>query len=230
MTIMKTRKLKRALLVTLISLALAPSSSAFADTGDFGIAVKAGTLGIGGEVAIGILPSLNARASYNGFNYDGTTTESDIKYDYKLKLKSVPVLLDWHPFENSGFRLSSGAVFNNNDVKATGTSQSLYTIGGATYTGAEIGTLTGAVTFKKVAPYAGIGWGNAVGKESGLSIAFDLGVMFQGQPDVSLSASGPIASIPSFQTNLDAEINDVKNKIENVKYYPVVSLGLAYRL
>jgi hypothetical protein len=224
---MKNRSLKQALLITLIS--VASSTSVFAKTGDVGIAIKGSSLGLGGEVTIGILPSINARTGYNTFNYSGTVTESDIMYDYKPKLKSVPVLLDWHPFEKSGFRISSGAIINKNEVKATGVSQSLYTIGNMTYTGAEIGTLNGSVTFKKVSPYAGFGWGNAVGAKGGISIAFDLGVMFQGQPDLTLTASGPITSTPSFQADLAKETKDVENKISDAKYYPVASLGVAYK-
>jgi len=224
---MKTRTVKRALLVSLISFALSPA--AFADTGDIGLALKGSTLGLGGEVTIGLTSAVNARAGFNAFNYDGTTTESDIQYDYKLKLQSIPVLLDWHPFENSGFRVSSGVIFNSNKVTATGTPQGTYTIGGVTYTAAQVVSLTGDVAVKKVSPYAGIGWGNAVGPDKRLSIGFDLGVMFQGKPNVSLAATGPIATNATFITNLANEVADLENKIKDIQYYPVLSFGLAYK-
>ncbi|NTW69450.1 MAG: hypothetical protein HGB23_06305 [Chlorobiaceae bacterium] len=172
---------------------------------------------------------MNARAGFNAFNYDGNATESDIRYDYKLKLQSIPVLLDWHPIDNSGFRVSSGVVFNSNKVNATGTPQGTYTIGGTSYSAADVVSLTGDVAFKKVSPYAGIGWGNAVGPDKRLSIAFDLGVMFQGKPNVSLAASGPIATNATFITNLANEVADLEDKIKNLQYYPVISLGLAYK-
>lgn len=224
---MKISTFKRALLVAMISFSLTPS--AFAGTGDIGVALKGGTLGLGGEVTVGLMPSVNARAGFNTFNYDGSRTENNIKYDYKLKLQSIPVLLDWHPFEASGFRLSSGAVFNSNKINATGTPQGTYTIGGTTYTAAQIATLSGNVSFNNFAPYAGIGWGNVVGEDSGLSIAFDLGVMFQGKPNVSLAASGPIATDATFKTNLAREVADLESNINSLKYYPVISLGLAYK-
>ena len=224
---MKNKSLKRALLATIFSLACSPAT--YADSGDIGVAVKGSTLGLGGEVTVGISPSINARAGCSGFHYNGHTTQSDIKYNYKLDLESFPVLLDWYPFD-SGFRLSSGVVINNNNVTATGTSQTSYNIGGTPYSPAELGSLSGKVGFKHVAPYAGIGWGNAVGEDSGLSITVDLGIMFQGRPDVSLTAEGgTLVNTTPFKTNLANEINDVKNKINDLKYYPVISLGLAYK-
>ena len=227
---MKNRSIKQALLAATMCLAFAPS--AFADGGDIAIGVKAGTLGLGGELTVGISPSFNARASYNGYNYSGSTSQNQITYDYKLSLGSFPVLLDWYPFEYSGFRLSPGVIFNNNKVSATGTPTQAgnFTIGGQPYSTDQIGSLTGGVDFNKTVPYAGLGWGNAVGKNSGLSFSFDLGVMFQGTPKVSLNATNQaIQSNPTFQTNLNKEIADLKDKTDKFTYYPVVSIGLAYK-
>jgi hypothetical protein len=225
---MKHGNVKRSLLAIMIFLT-AGASSAVADTGNIGVAVKGGTLGYGGEVTVGITSAINARAGYNTFSYDGNTNESDVDYNYGLKLQTIPILLDWHPSENGGFRLSSGIIINNNKVTATGSSQGVYTIGDVNYNSAQIGTLTGTVDFKKTAPYFGIGWGNAVGKDNGISITFDLGVMFQGTPNVSLAASGPIANDPTFQNELSKEIADIQDSTDKIKYYPVLSLGLAYK-
>ena len=222
--------MKRALYASMISLGCA--STAFANSGDIAIGAKASTLGFGGEVTVGISPVFNARAGYNGYNYNGSTSQNLINYDYKLSLGSFPVLLDWYPIENSGFRLSPGVIFNNNKVSATGTSSQAgsFTIGGQTYSTTQIGSLTGTVDFDKTVPYAGIGWGNAVGNNSGLSFALDLGVMFQGTPKVALAATNPaIQNNPTFQSNLNKEIADLKDKTDKFKYYPVVSIGLAYK-
>ncbi len=224
---MKHPRVKYLLLAALAS--TATTAPAFADTGKIGAAIKAGTSGIGGEVTIGLTPFINARTGVNAFNYDGSATESDVRYNYSLRLKSYPVLLDWHPFEDSGFRITSGVVINNNTLSATGAPQTSYTIGNTTYSAEEIGTLSGNVTFKHYAPFAGIGWGNAVGNHSALSFAVDLGVIFQGTPDVALAASGSMATNELFKADLDREINTVKSKINDIKYYPVISLGLAYK-
>ncbi|MEI8032528.1 MAG: hypothetical protein WCH05_04190 [Chlorobiaceae bacterium] len=218
--------------ICLLLAALASTIAAYpalADTGEIGAGIKAGTPGIGPELTIGLTPFLNARAGYNALHFDGSTTESDIMYHYSMKLKSCPILLDLHPIGNSGFRITSGIFINNNVLRATGAPQTTYTIGNTTYPAADIGTLAGTVTFKHYAPFAGIGWGNAVGSKSSLSFAFDLGVIFQGSPDVALAANGVVASDPLFKADLAREISSVKSKISDIKYYPVLSLGLAYK-
>jgi hypothetical protein len=75
----------------------------------------------------------------------------------------------------------------------------------------------------------GIGWGNPFTAESRLSFSFDLGIAFQGKPDVSMVANGPVAADAAFQENLRQEENDIKNEIDVFKYYPVISAGIAYR-
>jgi hypothetical protein len=224
---MKMMFLRRSLLSTMLLIGFAPK--VFAGTGDIAIGAKGGTLGIGGEVTVGIIPGVNFRTGYNAFNYDGNTTKSDIGYDYKLKLGTLPVLVDWHPLPLSGFRLTTGLVINNNKIDATARPRGNYFIGDQSYSATEIGTLTGKIEFNKVAPYAGIGWGNAVGKHLPITLTCDVGVLFQGTPKVSLAANGTSASLPAFQTELAKEVNTIKNSTDSIKYYPVISLGLAYK-
>ncbi|NTW51930.1 MAG: hypothetical protein HGB22_05025 [Chlorobiaceae bacterium] len=224
---MKSELLKKALLAATLFLGATPA--AFAGTGDLAIGLKGGTLGIGGEATMNLVPGVNVRSGFNTLNYTGSASKSDIDYKYKLKLQTIPVLLDLHPIADSGFRLSSGILINNNKVTATGKSQASYKIGDQTYSASDIGTLTGNIDFNKVSPYAGIGWGNAVSRHSSLTFSCDLGVMFQGTPKVSLAASNPItAADPLFKAELDKEIAKVKDSTDSIKYYPVVSIGLAY--
>ena len=224
---MKSNFVKKTLIAA--SLFLGATTSAYANTGDVAIGLKGSTLGIGGEVTMNLIPSLNVRSGFNAFNYTGSATKSDIDYKYKLKLQTIPVLLDLHPFADSGFRLSSGILINNNKVTATGKPQTDYKIGDGTYDKDLLGTLTGKIDFNKVSPYAGIGWGNAVAKHSALTLSCDLGVMFQGTPKVSLAASNSvIAANTTFQTDLAKEVTKVKDATDNIKYYPVISIGLAY--
>jgi len=82
-----------------------------------------------------------------------------------------------------------------------------------------------------VAPYLGLGFGNAVGKGKRLTFVFDLGVMFQGFPRAKLDAQGPKAGDAGFRADLrqfERDINDDLHK-QYLKYYPVLSLGLAYQ-
>jgi hypothetical protein len=200
-----------------------------ADTGDFALGIKASTLGAGAEGIVGILPSLNLRAGANALSVDFDINTSDIDYDVDADLLSFPILLDWYPFKKSGFRISAGALINKNEADAEATSQATYTIDGTDYTAAQLGTLKAKVDFKEVAPYVGIGWGNAFGKNKRWSLTCDFGVVFQGEPNIDLAATGPIATDPTFQADLAQEKQELEDELEKYQYYPVIALGITYK-
>lgn len=200
----------------------------YAEGDRFALTVKAGTLGLGLEGSTSINNKLNARFGVNAFQYSYSGTESDIDYDFDLELLSFATLLDWLPFEN-GFRLTGGLVVNKNRLDLTADTAATYTIGTTTYTSAQVGSLTGDLTFNDLAPYAGIGWGNPFGKDSNWSFAIDLGVMFQGSPDVSLSANGTLATNAAFLAEIAREEDNLQSEIEEYKYYPVISIGVTYK-
>ena len=189
----------------------------------FGLGVKAGTLGFGVEGTFGLSENLNLRTGINDYSYSQDETEGGIRYDGKLELSTIALLLDWHPFAGT-FRLSAGLMNNKNALRLSATPTANQTIGGTSYTPADIGTLSGDVTFKSTAPYAGIGWGNAArrGRFGGV---FEIGAMFQGKPKVSLRASGGLVS----QADLNAEAQEAQTDLDDFKIYPVISLGLSYR-
>lgn len=148
---MKTIGLKIAAFAAIALMLCSPK--AIADTGDIGIGIKGGTLGMGGEVAVGVTSSINARLGYNTFSFNDKASESDVDYDYDLSLMSIPILIDWHPFEGSGFRMTAGAIINNNEISATGTTSTTFSIGDKEYNLNQVGDLTGNVTFNDVAPF-----------------------------------------------------------------------------
>lgn len=192
------------------------------------LAGKVGTAGLGLEFIGSLTQSINGRVGVNYFNYDYSGTESDIDYEFDLNLGSANALLDWHPF-NGGFRLSTGFFYNQNEVDARGEPNGSFNIGNTDYPATEVGTLKGNIDFDDFAPYVGIGWGNAVGKNKRLSLVADLGVMFQGTPHASLSADGDLASVPAFQADLAREEQELQDAIDEFKYFPVVSVGVSYR-
>ena len=87
-----------------------------------------------------------------------------------------------------------------------------------------------------VVPYAGLGWGRAPGAGSGWGLTLDLGVIFQGEGEVTLTPvipagsplNDPIAR-QALQILLDREEQDLQDDIADYDMYPVVSLGISYR-
>lgn len=197
---------------------------------DGSIGVRAGTLGLGLEFSYPISQKLGVRLNADSYKYTRNFNQSDIDYDAKATLKTGSLLLDWYPFA-SNFRISAGPMYNGNKLGLTGKpTGGTYTINGATYQASDIGTLDGTVDFKKFAPYAGIGYGRPIG--SGLSLTFDFGVVFQGSPQATLTATcGPTAppgTCSQLQSDVAAQQQTANDDLKNFRYYPVVTLGLAY--
>lgn len=198
---------------------------------DTSIGLRVGTLGGGIELAHAFTETLGFRVSANGLRYNTTETHDSIDYDAKLKLESGQLLLDWFPFSNN-FRLSAGAMYNGNKLTLDGKPSpgGTFTINGNTYSASSVGALNGKVDFRKAAPYIGLGYGRPIGK--GLSLAGDLGVLFQGSARSSLSATCgaavPAPTCAQVQSDIAAEQDKLDDDMRKYRFYPVVSIGLAY--
>jgi len=197
---------------------------------DTSLGIRAGTLGGGIELSHAFSQRTGVRLNVDGYNFSRTATQDNIQYDMKLKLQTASLLGDWFPFANN-FRISAGAMLNRNKFALKGQpSGGSYTINGVTYNAADVGSFDSQVDFNKTAPYFGIGYGRPI--YSGLSLTFDLGVMFQGSPkskiDVTCGPTTPGPTCTQLQNDAKAEQSRLDESLHNFKYYPVVSLGLAY--
>jgi hypothetical protein len=199
-----------------------------ADSGGLAVSGKVGTLGLGGDLTAGITSNVNARVGINAGSLSFQGSPQDVEYDVDLDFLSFPALVDWHVFDDS-FRISAGVLINQNEIGLLAMPTSSVDIGGIEYTPAEIGTLSGGVDFDPVAPYIGIGWGNALDPDRKWGFTCDFGVAYTSSPNVALTASGTAASDPTFQDALAREVNDIEDKLSNFKFYPVISVGLFYR-
>lgn len=219
------RKLTVAIIVILLSL----SSAVYANSLDgVALGVKAGMLGFGVEGDKVVSSKFSVRAGINYYSYSYDSVEADVDYSIDLDLQTVGVILDWHPFEGS-FRLSGGVFHNGNEINMTAKSNVTTDIGGIPYSAAELGTLKGKIDFNSFAPYAGLGWNTSFKKDKGFGFIFELGALFQGSPEVDLSADGLLASDPTFLSNLAAEEADLQSALDSFKVFPVVSIGVNYR-
>jgi hypothetical protein len=194
-----------------------------------GLAAKIGTLGPGLEATIGIVEWLNLRAGGYYFRVRHGGSVRDVEYDFDVKLASVPLLADWHPFENE-FRISGGVVYNRNMADLSGTPNKNVKIGDNEYTPEQIGELSGSVRFNNWAPYIGLGYGNAVlDADKTWGFVFDIGIMWQGSPSVALSANGTMKDDPTFQQDLATEESNIQGDANVFRIYPVLSFGISYQ-
>jgi hypothetical protein len=216
--------------------ALAVPAVSSADTPDFAIALRGGTPGVGLDLDLGITPAFGVRVGFAGFNISRTIDTSDVNYDGRLKLRTVTGLLDWYVFEG-GFHLTAGVAGNGTKLDVVGEpNQGSYTVNGTTYSSSQLGSLSGQLKFgNSVAPYVGLGWGNPAGQDGRLHFLFDVGAIYGGTPTVSLFAQcGPAAPPGSalcneIQSNVATEEQKLVSKANILRWYPVVSLGIAVR-
>jgi hypothetical protein len=196
-----------------------------------GAGLRAGTTGIGGDIGFSLMPTLSARVGYSGLSYSRTVDVTDVNYDGTLRLSNVNLLLDFSPLPGP-FRVTGGFILNDNKVDVTGRpTNGTYTLNGIAYPAAAVGSLTGEIKAgNRAAPYLGIGYGNVAG--FGLNFYFDLGVMFQGTPSASLSATCgagvPSSACSQLQRDVAAEQTKLQNEISGFKYYPVANIGITF--
>jgi hypothetical protein len=208
-----------------------------AGAADVAIGGKGGTLGLGLELTVGLGPQWSGRFGLNGFNYSDRREESDIEYDAEAELRTATALLDFHP-GGHGFRLTAGAVWNGTKVEGSSLrpASGFYDIGGVRVPADLLGTLDAEAEFDPFAPYAGLGWGNAVGAHQKVGFSFDIGAMFQGEADVELTPvlpansplNDPIAR-EALRILLEREARDIEEDAADYDIYPVVSIGMTYR-
>jgi hypothetical protein len=199
---------------------------ALADEGAFALGVKGGTLGTGVEATIGTpLQNFNLRGQINGFTYGDDIAQDGINYTGDLELFTIGGLVDYH-VAGTGLRFSGGAFSNGNKFSLTGEPVgATIQIGDTVYSTTDAGTVTADVEFSSLAPYFGIGYGNALKGGSPLKIGLDLGVLYQGDPDANVSATGPLVAA----ADLAVAAEKLDTETEDMKWYPVVSIGVSYR-
>ena len=208
-------------------------TSGTASATDLALTADLGTTGIGLHLSLPLQKNLNARLGFNTLNYSYASSSNNVDYDFKLKLNTLDALVDYYPGEGN-FRLTGGLTYNNNKITAVGKSNAsgTYIINGTAYTAANAGQINGKIDFRKVAPYLGIGWGNALKTETGWGFSADAGVLFQGSPNTSLTSSGctaPGNGCSSLNSDLDAENRRLRDKANDLKLYPVLRVGASYR-
>jgi len=209
-----------ALLALLVSMPVAASDN-------FWFGVKAGTLGLGGEIAWRPIEWIDLRVGAGFYDFEDQADYGGIDYDGTLALDNYYVTGNLR-FPLSPFRLTIGAYQNNNEIRLTSLDMPAYPIGNnpVPYAPADVGTLRTVASFDGVSPYFGAGYDFDVIGRLGLSL--DFGVLLQGQPGVTISADGLLASDPAFLADLDAETAQVADEMDKLKAYPVVSLGLHF--
>jgi hypothetical protein len=197
------------------ALVLAAALAACSTAQAAGIGIRAGTTGIGADVAWNVLPTLDARVGYSALKWGYDVDTSNARYDGDLKLSNLSGMLDFHPL-GPLFRITGGLILNDNKYDATGRPSG---VPGSFRATVEPG--------RRAAPYLGIGWGNVAG--AGVNFYADLGIMFMGSPKADLRADcGGLSAgdCATLQSRVAAEERRLEDELDRFKAYPVLNLGL----
>ncbi len=210
----------------IVVLALLPAAEALAE--GHALAVRVGALGVGPEYTY----ELNDRVAFRGGIYGSQVgfddEQSGIDYEFDVVWDSVAVGVDFHPL-TTALRLSAGLLKNDNGLRAFARPTSNQTIGDTTYTPAQIGTLRGSIGFDDTAPFLGLGWDWSRDKRI-FGMSFDIGVLDQGQPFVTLTGNGTLLGDPAFEQDINAEEAELQHSLgDDVDIVPYMSLGFVFR-
>jgi len=208
----------------LLAALLALPAAASADD-NLWLGVKAGTLGIGIEGTWRPIEWLDLRVGANRYDYNDSGSKAGVNYDGTLQLDTYYGTANLR-FPLSPFRVSVGYFSNSNKVLLQSADNPTFDIGGVTYSADEVGTLSAQADWPTTSPYLGAGFDFELFNKIGLN--FDFGVLWQGDPRVSMQSTGPLANDPLFLDAIETERSELEDDISALKAYPVVSMGLNF--
>lgn len=187
-----------------------------------------GTEGVGVGYSQPIGTYSNVRAEVNGFSIGHNFTAGDVDYDGTLKLVHAGIYADFFPAPSVvPFRFTAGMLIGDDELNATASSMSgSYTFNGVTVP-ANGQQVRATAKFPAVRPYVGIGFGHTPKGKKGFSAAFDAGVAF-GKPHLTYDVPADIVQAAG-QDNVNAEEQSLQDKVNKVRFYPIVKVSVTYR-
>ncbi|HEU4616612.1 MAG TPA: hypothetical protein VFV10_01150 [Gammaproteobacteria bacterium] len=200
------------------------SVSAHAEKHD--VAAKIGALGLGVEYGRAFGDRLALRVGLNGGGFGFDAEESGIAYDFDLSWDSLSAAVDFHP-RAKALRVTAGLLRNGNGLDAVSRATSNVEVGSRVYTPDEVGTLRAETSFRSIAPFAGIGWDWSRSNRF-FGVSFDLGVLDQGSPKVSLTADGGLVADPQFADDVAAEQAELNGSLKDFELVPYATLGFVF--
>ncbi len=204
------------------------------------MAGPASAQGVGGglrlttpDISLELEPLVTERFGIRGLVTGGSVLydwdESGIRYDGRFRLGTGFLLADWHPYA-TGFRLSGGLAYSNQRFAgAAWLGAGTTNINGANYSSAQVGPLDGRVTFSRASPYLGVGWGLTPRTRSRLYFSADLGVRYQRPSAMLMGNCRPDLSASLCAHDIRAEEAEFRAASDDLRLYPVISVGFGLR-
>ncbi len=202
------------------------------------IGLTFGTGGVGIELATPLNTRFNLRGGVGFFNYTTSFTVDSVPVDGTLHLSNVHAGVDWffsdrHSFHNhSNYNavifIPGYGIINLNDQDYT--SDPADPIHGTAF-----------INFgSSIAPRLTAGFGNMIPhKDKNITFPMDFGFQYIRKPTALFKLAGSscdnsgdcqsIATDPDAQANLLEEQNEIIHDIAPLRFFPIISFGIAYK-
>ena len=105
-----------------------------------------------------------------------------------VKLGSIGLYADWHPFKNS-FKITGGAAYMLTQIKGNANVRDSVKQGEITIPPNSVGKISVGIETLPIAPYIGIGFGRAVPKNR-VGFGVEMGTYYIGSPKLSFVCTG----------------------------------------
>jgi hypothetical protein len=222
--------LRNLLVTSLVVLAAIPAAAQDGNHGsDIGIAVRAGSLGVGGEISKLLNSHIGLRVGGNYFTF--TANGIDIfhhKFTFESQSRAITGLLDLYPSPRGKFHITGGVMSKPISLKKTKQSGGgSFQFNDHTYSAAAVGDISASAEYSSALPYVGIGLGTAASKGKGLAFVLDLGIAI-GKAKMSLSSTGS-ATNTALQNDMNAEIADKQDTANKIPGFPVLAIGFMFK-
>lgn len=220
----------------------APGSVSYRPFSSVGVALKFGAAGVGFDLATPIASWLNLRGGASFFSYNTTLVEDGANISGAIKFQNASAMLDIFPFRNR-FRISGGmTVFNNTGFNAALTvpGGNSFSVGNASYTSSPADPIHGTGTFNfggRTAPRVSVGFGNMLPRGGHWALETEAGFQYISRPTVLYVINGSGCTGPNNtqcgpidQSDVKQEQTDLQNDLSGLRFYPVLSVGLSYKI
>jgi len=203
--------------------------------------------------------NLRGGASFFSYT-PSTITVDNLNVNGNLKFQNAATMVDFFPFHGGFRLSAGATIYNNTGLPASllvPGGQSI-SFGGSTYYSEPYDAVknpagpitgTGVFTFggNKAVPRTTIGFGNMLSKKGHLHFETEIGVQYFSPPTVAYSVTGGTAcqnynsttntysncgpsSTTVTQASITTEQNNLQNDLTDLRFYPIISFGLSYRI
>ena len=171
------------------------------------------------DVGYNATENVRVRLGYGRLNLQHNRKVGIVNIKERVEQKNVRLNVDWFPWaQRNGVFLSAGLaqLSDPSTLEVTDTS----------FSPLPLGTVTGSIETRSVAPYVGVGYRYQFKENKGWFLQAELGRILNIDPKLSLESDNP-ANIPGLNVGLQAVADDQNDQIDDG--YTAYGIMLGYR-